>query len=108
MYTHHVNNKWVSYKTIGMRWLNIYKYVFERKGHDILTNILRKTEQEEYDRDSSTGEIIQLHITQLSSILTIFPYKIGETTHEDILNIRMMNEVDMKDIIIVRGYAIRE
>ena len=73
-----------------------------------MTNIIRKMEQEEYDRDSSAGEIIQLHVTQLSSIPTIFPYKIGETTYEDIRNIRIMNEADMKDIILVRGYTIQE
>ena len=95
-------------KNFGIRWLNTYQFAFGRKGHDEMTNILREIEKMEFDRGITSGEVIPLELTQIIPIPSNFPFKLGDTTEEDVQNIKMMIHAHVNNVILVRGYTIKE
>lgn len=68
----------------------------------------RRMEEEEYNRNFSVGEIIAFDKEQLCCKTNDFPTKIGTTTYEGVHSVRMMENSNKNDIVLVKGYKIDE
>ena len=90
----------------GLRWMNLYQYCFSRPGYEDLTTLYRKIEEKEFKR----SELIQSAIlfSEFHQCNKTFPNLLHNTTEKQCVELKLLFEADKKELIIIRGFDIKE
>ena len=90
-----------------LRWLILYQHAFLNKGFEKLTELFRKMEASEFDRNYDLGETIYVNDFVCSSSSLNYRVKIGITSDTDVENMNMTIKAE-EEIFFIRCYKLEE
>ena len=90
----------------GIIYLNIFQYVFERKGFEFLSTVFCQIENDEFLRNSSISNSILIRDMLIKNKADIFPFPLPTCSIENQNEMSLLKKAyDMK-LCIVRGIEI--
>ena len=89
----------------GLRWLTIYQYAFDRKGHEDMTDLFRQMKNEEYKRYSEFD--CEIPINPIIIEKTTYPRLIHESNLRNQYDIDLLLKASDKKYIMIRGFEIK-